>query len=51
MFAYRLAKDLGLKVADVLEMSVAEFKGWIAFYKWEQDEQRKAMQQAKTRRR
>lgn len=51
MFAYRLAKDLGLKVEDVLEMNVVEFRGWVAFYKIEQDEQRKAMQQAKSRRR
>ena len=38
MFAYRLAKDLGLKVVDVLEMSSAEFAGWAAFYKMEYEE-------------
>jgi hypothetical protein len=50
MFAYRLAKDLGLKVKEVLEMTSAEFVGWIAFYKIEQEETRKAMNKAKTRR-
>jgi len=45
-----LAKDLGLLVEQVLEMSTAEFAGWAAFYKYEADEQRKAMQQAKGRR-
>lgn len=50
MFAYRLAKDLGLKVEDVLEMTVAEFQGWSIFYKLEYEEQKKAMQQAKARR-
>ena len=44
MFAFRLAKDLGLTVKQVLtEMSVDEFAGWAAFYKLEADEQRKAM--------
>lgn len=40
---YRLAKDLGLRVMDVLEMSTTEFAGWAAFYKWEYDEHKKAM--------
>jgi hypothetical protein len=44
MFAYRLAKDLGLRVTDVLDMTVAEFQGWIAFYTWEQKEQKKQSQ-------
>ena len=42
---YRLAKDLGLTIGEMMEkMSVAEFTGWAAFYKMEADEQRKAMQ-------
>jgi hypothetical protein len=43
MFAYRLAKDLGLKVVDVLEMSTAEFGGWAAFYKLEYEEHQKQL--------
>ena len=41
---YRLAKDLGLTVAQLMEtMTVAEFTGWAAFYKMEYEESRKAM--------
>ena len=41
---YRLAKDLGLTVAQLMDtMTVAEFTGWAAFYKIENDEQRQAM--------
>lgn len=47
MFAYRLAKDLGLLVEQVLEMSTAEFAGWAAFYKVEAEETKKAMDKAK----
>jgi hypothetical protein len=43
MFAYRLAKDLGRTVSEILEMSTAEFAGWAAFYKIEYEEQKKAM--------
>jgi len=44
MFVYRLAKDLGLRVSDVLEMTVAEFQGWAAFYSWEAKEMKKQSQ-------
>jgi hypothetical protein len=47
MFAYRLAKDLGLLINDVLEMTTAEFTGWAAFYKIEAEETKKAMDKAK----
>jgi hypothetical protein len=44
LFAYRLAKDLGLTVQEVFnKISIAEFKGWAAFYKLEADETKKAM--------
>jgi hypothetical protein len=43
MFMYRLGKDLGLRITDVLEMSEAEFLGWAAFYKYEAEETKKAM--------
>lgn len=43
MFAYRLAKDLGRTVEEVLEMSTPEFAGWAVFYKIEQEETEKAM--------
>jgi hypothetical protein len=49
LFAYRLAKDLGLKVEDILTMNQAEFTGWAAFYKIESEETRKAMDKAKRR--
>jgi hypothetical protein len=41
---YRLAKDLGLTVNAVMEMSQAEFAGWAAFYKYEMEEHKKASQ-------
>jgi len=47
MFAYRLAKDLGLRVTDVLEMNTAEIAGWAAFYKWEYEENKKAMNRSR----
>jgi len=37
-----LAKDLGLRVEQVLEMNTAEFIGWAAFYKMEAEEMKKA---------
>lgn len=49
MFAYRLAKDLGLRVSEVLEMSQAEFAGWAAFYKFEAEEMKKQQQKARSR--
>lgn len=50
MFAYRLAKDLGLRVSEVLEMSTTEFLGWTVFYKMEAEETRKEMQKNRSRR-
>ena len=41
MFAYRLAKDLGRTVEEILNMSTTEFAGWAAFYKIESDEIKK----------
>lgn len=43
MFAYRLAKDLGRTVAEILEMSTVEFAGWAEFYKMEAEETKKLM--------
>lgn len=42
MFAYRLAKDLGRTVEEILEMSNYEFAGWAVFYKLEAEEIKKA---------
>lgn len=42
MFMYRLAKDLGMLVEDVMEMTTTEFRGWIAFYQIEAEEIKKA---------
>jgi hypothetical protein len=38
-----------MRVQDILEMTTAEFTGWVAFYRWEANEHKKAMQKAKTR--
>jgi hypothetical protein len=46
---YRLAKDLGQPLSVVMEMTTAEFVGWIAFYKWEAEENKKQMQKARSR--
>lgn len=50
MFMYKLGKDLGLTVQQVMQMTTAEFAGWAAFYKIESEENRKAMQKASSRR-
>jgi hypothetical protein len=47
LFAYRLAKDLGRTVEEVLEMSIAEFAGWAAFYTIENEEMTKAMNRSR----
>jgi hypothetical protein len=51
MFCYRLAKDLGRTVEEILEISVAEFAGWAAFYKMEYDELKKQQQRSNGARR
>ena len=43
MFMYRLAKDLGRTVEEILDMTDVEFRGWAVFYKWEADEHKKMM--------
>lgn len=40
---YRLGKDLGLTIPEVMKMTEAEFLGWAAFYKYEAEETKKAM--------
>lgn len=47
MFMYRLGKDLGLPISQVLEMNTAEFAGWVAFYNWEAEEHKKAMDRSR----
>lgn len=49
MFMYRLGKDLGLTIEQVMQMTQAEFAGWAAFYKFEAEENRKAMQKSRSR--
>jgi len=44
-----LAKDLGLRVTDVLDMTMAEFAGWCEFYRLESEEHKKVMQRARSR--
>ena len=47
MFAYRLAKDLGRTVGEILDMSTQEFAGWAVFYKMEQEEMKKAYEKGR----
>jgi hypothetical protein len=47
MFAYRLAKDLGRTVEEILEMSTVEFAGWAAFYTLEHEETERAMNRSR----
>lgn len=47
MFAYRLAKDLGRTVEEILEMTTAEFAGWVVYYKMEYEEHKKMMQRSR----
>lgn len=49
MFCYRLAKDLGLTIPQVMDMSAAEFAGWAAFYKYEAEENKKSLQKQRSK--
>lgn len=49
MFAYRLAKDLGRTVEEILQITTAEFQGWVQFYKFEYEEHKKQMQKTRSR--
>jgi hypothetical protein len=40
---FRLAKDLGRTLDEILDISSSEFLGWAAFYKIEQEEIKKSM--------
>jgi len=48
---YRLAKDLGRTLEEIMEMSTLEFRGWAAFYKWEVDEAKRAQTKARATKR
>jgi hypothetical protein len=50
MFMYRLAKDLGRTVQEIMQMTTSEFMGWVAFYKFEAQEHKKATMKANARR-
>lgn len=39
---FRLAKDLGMRVEQLMEMNTTEFRTWIAFYQLEAEEIKKA---------
>lgn len=43
MFMYRLGKDLGRTIPEIMEMSRDEFLGWAAFYKIEAEETKKQL--------
>ena len=49
MFACRLAKDLGLTLEQVFDMTTVEFRTWVAFYTWEMKEHKKAQQKSRSR--
>lgn len=44
---YRLAKDLGRTVEEIMNISDAEFRGWAEFYKWEAEEHKKLMNRSR----
>lgn len=46
---FRLAKDLGRTVSEIMEMTNTEFAGWAAFYKWEHDEMKKQSNRARSK--
>jgi hypothetical protein len=46
-FQFRLARDLGMTVADLrTKMSSYEYNQWVTYYLWEQEEQNKQMAMA-----
>jgi hypothetical protein len=45
LFAFRLAKDLGRTLDEILDMNITEFTAWAAFYRIEQAEIKKQMEQ------
>jgi hypothetical protein len=47
MFACRLARDLGLTLEQVYEMSVTEFRTWAAYYSWEANEAKRQSQRSR----
>jgi len=47
MFACRLARDLGLTLEQIFEMSVAEFQTWAAYYSIEAREIKKQNQRSR----
>jgi hypothetical protein len=49
MFAYRLAKDLGRTVEEILSISTYEFAGWAQFYKMEAEEMKKQTNKQRSR--
>jgi hypothetical protein len=42
MMLYRIAQELGKSVAEVMEFSATEVRGWSAFLSIQHEEQRKA---------
>ena len=42
MMLYRIAQELGKSVAEVMQFSATEVRGWAAFLKIQMDEQKKA---------
>jgi len=47
MFAYKLALDLGMTVEDLLnKMSSIEFKGWVRYFEYVAEHQRRQNKKA-----
>ena len=51
LFLLRLAKDLGQTLDTIMDMSITELELWMAFYRIEVKEAKKAAQRAKSKRR
>lgn len=51
MFLLRLAKDLGQTLETIMNLSTVELELWMAFYKIEYDERKRAEQKARSKRR
>ena len=51
LFLLRLAKDLGQTLETIMAMSLTEIELWMAFYRIEANEIKKANQRAKMKRR
>jgi hypothetical protein len=50
MFMFRLAKELHKTVEEIMQMSSVEYRGWIEYFNWISQEEKKANKKASRRR-